>query len=108
MNMLTFIEKVSVLCFAASYATAFALELWHLFRPRPIQRVIAIGFAAAGLLAHVIYLIAQAFFVEQKLALSSPTGSLLLLALILAAFYVGEAIHRSRIAWALFVLPIVL
>jgi ABC-type uncharacterized transport system permease subunit len=30
------------------------------------------------------------------------------LALILAVFYVGEAIHHQRIAWALFVLPVVL
>jgi ABC-type uncharacterized transport system permease subunit len=105
--MLTLIEKVSVMCFAASYAAAFALELWHLFRPRPIQRLIAIGFAAAGLFAHITYLVAQSF-VEQKLSLGSPTGSLFLLALILAVFYVGEAIHRGRIAWALFVLPVVL
>jgi ABC-type uncharacterized transport system permease subunit len=105
--MLTFIEKVSVTCFAASYAVAFALELWHLFQPRPIQRLIAIGFAVAGLLAHITYLVAQSF-IEQKLALGSPTGSLFLLALILAVFYVGEAIHRGRIAWALFVLPVVL
>jgi ABC-type uncharacterized transport system permease subunit len=105
--MLTFIDNVSVMCFAASYATAFALELWHLFKPRPIQRLIAFGFAAAGLFAHVIYLIAQSL-VEHKLALGSPTGSLFLLALILATFYVSEAIHHGRIAWALFVLPVVL
>jgi ABC-type uncharacterized transport system permease subunit len=94
--------EFKVMCFAASYAVAFALELWHLFRPRPILRYLALCFGAAGLLAHIAYLIFQA------VPLQSPTGSLLLLALILAVFYVGEAIHHYRIAWAVFVLPIVL
>src|SRR5713101_1058377 len=100
--MLTFLEKVTVLCFAASYAVAFALELWHLARPRPIHRILALGFGGGGLFAHVIYM------AVQSLPLGSPTGSLLFLALILAVFYVGEAIHHRRIAWALFVLPLVL
>lgn len=100
--MLTFFEKVTVVCFAASYGVAFALELWHLFRPRPILRIVALGFGAAGLLAHIIYLS------MQTLPLGSPTGSLFLLALILAVFYVGEAIHHGRVAWALFVVPVVL
>src|SRR6266446_1396351 len=100
--MLTFAAKVTVLCFAASYGVAFALELWHLFRPRPILRLVALGFAAAGLLAHVVYL------VVQSVPLGAPTGSLFFLALILAVFYVGETIHHQRIAWALFVLPLVL
>src|ERR1019366_5222686 len=98
----SFVTKISVMCFAASYAVAFVLELWHLFRPRPILRVIALGFGGAGLLAHVIYLIVQ------RLPLESPTGSLFFLALILAVFYVSEAIHHRRLAWALFVLPLVL
>ena len=100
--MVEFIEKITVTCFAASYGVAFALELWHLFRPRPILRYIALGMGAAGLVAHVAYLYMNA------VPLQSPTGSLLLLALILAVFYLGEAIHHNRIAWALFVLPIVL
>jgi ABC-type uncharacterized transport system permease subunit len=105
--MQSFFEKISVLCFAASYGVAFALELWHLLRPRPILRIVALGFGGAGLFAHVAFLIVQCFVVE-KLPLGSPTGSLLFLALILAVFYVGEAIHHRRIAWALFVLPLVL
>src|SRR5262245_48192081 len=100
--MLDFIAKITVTCFAASYAVAFALELWHLLQPRPIVRYFALGMGAAGLCAHIAYLFVQA------MPLSSSTGSLLLLALILAVFYVGEAIHHQRIAWAVFVLPIVL
>jgi ABC-type uncharacterized transport system permease subunit len=105
--MQTFFLKITILCFAASYAVAFALELWHLFRPRPILRFIALGFGGAGLVAHISFLIVQSL-VKQELPLGSPTGSLLFLALILAVFYVGEAVHHGRIAWALFVLPLVL
>ncbi|MSQ96064.1 MAG: hypothetical protein EXR98_16125 [Gemmataceae bacterium] len=100
--MLTWIEKITVTCFAASYAVAFGLELWHLFRPRPILRFVALGFGGAGLFAHVIYM------TVQSVPFVSPTGSMLLLALILSVFYVGEAIHHQRVAWALFVLPLVL
>jgi ABC-type uncharacterized transport system permease subunit len=110
--MLTFAARVTVMCFAASYASAFALDLWHLFRPRPILRVLAIVFGAAGLLAHIIFLAYRAVTPAEEggvaLPLSSPMGSLLLLSLILAVFYVGEAIHHGRVAWAVFVLPIVL
>jgi ABC-type uncharacterized transport system permease subunit len=105
--MQRFVENVTVLCFAASYGVAFALELWHLLRPRPILRYVALGFGAAGLLAHVIFLVMQSL-VAATLPLGSPKGSLFFLALILGIFYLAEAIHHARIAWAVFVLPVVL
>src|SRR4051812_5291189 len=71
--MSTFIERITVLCFAASYAVAFALELWHLFRPRPILRFISLGFGIAGLFAHTVYL------AVQQPPIGSPTGSLFFL-----------------------------
>jgi ABC-type uncharacterized transport system permease subunit len=100
--MPAFLERVTVFCFAASYGVALALELWHLVRPRPIQRYVAIGFGAAGLLAHLFYV------AVQPLPLVTPAGSLLLLALILAIFYVYGSVHHHRVAWGLFVLPLVL
>ncbi len=102
--MNSFAGKITVLCFVASYAVTFALELWRLKRPGPAARFVALGFAAAGLFAHATYLIMK----SQALPLGTPTGSLLLIALILAVFYFFEAIHHFRIAWAIFVLPIVL
>lgn len=101
-GMVAFALLIKVMCFAASYAVAFGLELWHLARPRPILHYLALAFGVAGLFAHFVYLIVQA------VPLGSPTGSLLVLAFVLAIFYVGEAIHHQRIAWALFVLPVVL
>jgi len=40
-------ERVTVFCFAASYAVALALELYRLYRPRPVWAVVAVGVAAA-------------------------------------------------------------
>ncbi len=100
--MLEFLARVTIFCFAASYAVALSLELWHLVRPRPILRYVAIGFGTAGALAHLFYV------AVQPLPLAAPAGSLLLLALILAIFYVYGSIHHHRVAWGLFVLPVVL
>jgi len=78
-DVMALLEKVSIFCFAASYGVALALELAHLFSPRPVLRYAGLGFGAAGLLAQLIYV--------RQLSLASPTGSLLFLALILVIFY---------------------
>lgn len=96
------VVRVTVFCFAASYALALAMEVWHLLAPRPIQRYLALGFGGAGLLAHTI------FVLVQPLQLTSPFGSLLLLAWVLAVFYFYGSIHHGRLAWGVFVLPLVL
>jgi ABC-type uncharacterized transport system permease subunit len=93
---------VNLFCFAASYAVALGLELWHQFRPRPVLRYAAVGFGAAGLLAHTIYL------ATVRPALAGQFGWMLILSWILAVFYLYGTLHHGRIAWAVFVLPLVL
>jgi ABC-type transport system involved in cytochrome c biogenesis permease subunit len=94
--------NVTLFCFAASYATALGLEVWHQFRPRPILRLVSLVFGGAGLLAHTL------FVLNQDLPLETPRGSLVFLAWILAVFYLYGSIHHARLAWGLFVLPLVL
>jgi ABC-type transport system involved in cytochrome c biogenesis permease subunit len=96
------IERITILCFAASYGVAFDLELLQLLRPRATQRLLATLFGAAGLLAQTLFLMVQ------RPPLTSRFGSLLFLALILAAFYLYGSIHYRRLAWGVFVLPVVL
>lgn len=96
------LERITVFCFGASYAVALGLELLQLFRPRPIQRWLSLGFGAAGLVAHTL------FVAVQPLPLASSFGSLLFLAWVLAVFYLYGSIHHGRLAWGLFVLPLVL
>jgi ABC-type transport system involved in cytochrome c biogenesis permease subunit len=96
------LENVSIFCFAASYTVALALELAHLVSPRPVLRYVGLGFGGAGLLAQLIYV-----HVHPR-PLASPAGSLLFLALILVVFYLYGTIHHYRLAWGLFVLPLIL
>jgi ABC-type transport system involved in cytochrome c biogenesis permease subunit len=97
-----FLERVTVFCFAASYAVAFLAELLQLLRPRPVLRLIGLGFGSAGLLAHTIFL------GVHHPQLASRYGSLLFLAWIVAVFYLYGSLHHRKIAWGLFVLPLVL
>jgi ABC-type transport system involved in cytochrome c biogenesis permease subunit len=96
------VGRITIFCFAASYAAALLLEMFLLVRPRPAIRYLATLFGAAGLLAHTLY------FAAQRLTLASQTGSMLFLAWILAMFYFYGSIHYRRLAWGLFVLPVVL
>lgn len=96
------LEKVTVFCFAASYALALLLELARLVQPRLILRVLAMGLGVAGLVAQLIYL-----FVQTP-SLASSSGSLLFLAFVLAVFWLYGSLHHAKVAWGVFVLPLVL
>ncbi|QDU23166.1 cytochrome c biogenesis protein CcsA [Urbifossiella limnaea] len=89
-------------CFGLSYLLALGLEIARLFWPGRGWRLAGLAAGAAGVLAHTAYL-----------ALNPPTpaapyGSLLLLAWVLALFYLYGTLHYARQAWAVFVLPLVL
>jgi ABC-type uncharacterized transport system permease subunit len=94
--------RITVFCFAASYAVALFLELLRLLVARPALRWWALGCAVAGLVAHT------GFIVVNRLPLQTSFGSLIILAWILAVFGIASAVHHRRQAWALFVLPLVL
>jgi ABC-type transport system involved in cytochrome c biogenesis permease subunit len=100
--MPAFLERVSLFCFGASYAVALLVELFNLSRPRPALRVVGIVFALAGLLAQTIYL------GVRSPSLATAAGSTLFLAYILAIFCVYGTLHHRRLAWSVFVLPLVL
>src|SRR5438132_13839903 len=95
-------DRITLFCFGASYAVALALELIQLFWPRAVQRLLAALFATAGLLAHTLFL------AVQRPPLREPYGSLLFLAWILAVFYLYGSVHHRRLAWGVFVLPVLL
>ena len=50
---------ISITCFAASYAAAFALEVSRLFFKAPLPRILSIAFVVAGMFAHTVYLSLQ-------------------------------------------------
>lgn len=96
------LDGITRICFGASYAIALGLDLAQLIRPSRLARSTSLAFGAAGLIAHTL------FFAIQRPTLQSQYGSLLFLAWVLAVFYLYGALHHRRIAWAIFVLPLVL
>jgi ABC-type transport system involved in cytochrome c biogenesis permease subunit len=96
------VERIGIYCFAFSYAVALGLELLHLFRPRPVLRLLGLGFGGAGFVAQTIYL------AVWRPPLSWQFGWMLLLAWILAVFYLYGSVHHRRLAWGVFVLPLIL
>jgi ABC-type uncharacterized transport system permease subunit len=96
------VERITIFCFGASYAVALLCELAQLLLPGRVWRYLGLGFGGAGLLAHTL------FVVVQPLKLVTPMGSLLFLAWILAVFYLYGSVHHRKVAWGLFVLPLVL
>jgi ABC-type transport system involved in cytochrome c biogenesis permease subunit len=95
-------ERVTIFCFGASYAVALAFELAGLLRPGRLLRLLGLGFGVAGFVAHTL------FVIVQPLPLASPVSSLVFLAWVLAVFYLYGTVHHNKVAWALFVLPLVL
>jgi ABC-type uncharacterized transport system permease subunit len=95
-------KHVTLYCFAASYAVALGLELFHLYRRRPVHRLLANLFGCAGLLAQTIFL------VVQLPPLGWQFGLLLMLSWILAIFYLLGSFHHTRQEWGLFILPVIL
>lgn len=89
-------------CFGLSYLAAFTCEAARARWPRAGLRAAGLALGAAGLFAHTAYLA-----VNQPTP-AAPYGSLLLVAWVLAVFYLYGTVHHARQAWAVFVLPVIL
>ncbi|MFO0846595.1 MAG: cytochrome c biogenesis protein CcsA [Gemmataceae bacterium] len=95
-------NRVTTLCFLASYGLAFALELLHLWVGRGAARALALGAAGAGLVAHTAYLY------SRQPPLVWQFSWMLFVAWVLVVFYLCGAVHHLRQSWGVFVLPLVL
>jgi ABC-type transport system involved in cytochrome c biogenesis permease subunit len=98
----SFLQGVTHACFGLSYLCAFALELGRLFWPGKGWRPASLLFGIAGFIAHSFYI-----YVHQP-SPATPYGSLVLLAWVLAVFYLSGTINHAKQAWAIFVLPVVI
>jgi hypothetical protein len=105
--MAAFLSGISVLCFAASYAVALACEASRLVFRSGVRGAVMVAFAAAGLVAHTLFLAWRAVN-EAALPLSSPFDWYLLAAWLLAAGYLYLTITNPRTPVGLFMLPVVL
>jgi hypothetical protein len=105
--MVDFVSRISIVCFAASYAVALACEASRLVFRSGVRGAVMIGFAAAGLVAHTLFLVWRAVD-GQAAPLSSPFDWYLLAAWLLAAISIWYTLANPRTPVGLFMLPIVL
>lgn len=105
--MHAFLSGISLVCFVASYAVALALEASRPLFRSAVRGVLLVGFAAAGLLAHTLFLGWRAV-TEPAVPLSSPFDWYLLAAWLLAAGYLWLTLANPRTPVGLFLLPVIL
>ncbi len=98
---------ITTLCFAASYGVALALEVARLGWRSRLRGALAVGFAAAGLVAQTLFLCYRAATAEAA-PLSSAYEWYLLAAWALAAVYLYMALSHPAAASGIFILPLAL
>jgi ABC-type transport system involved in cytochrome c biogenesis permease subunit len=96
---------VSTICFAASYAIAFALEVSRLWFRSSVRSVVLFGFAGAGFFAHTAFLYYRAVHADGA-PLSSEKDWYLMAAWALAAVYLYLAALYPQTPFGLFLLPL--
>jgi ABC-type uncharacterized transport system permease subunit len=100
------LERIEIMCFAASYSVALVLELTRLFFRSGLRGMLMIVFAGAGLLAHTLFLV-QRYRVD-RLPLSSAFDWYLVAAWVLVIVYLYLTIYHRKHPIGLFLLPLVL
>lgn len=96
------LDRVTIVCFLASYTLALMLELLYLARPWRGLRLLAQAAGLAGIVAQTIFL------GVQQPPLIWQFGWMLFLSWVLALFFLVGSFHHRRQAWGVFVLPLVL
>ncbi len=107
------LSGVQIICFAASYSVALALEITRLLFRSGIRGAVMLGFAGAGLFSHTVYLfyrIAESYQATGSVAapLSSKQEWCILAAWLLAIAYLYLTWYHPRVPFGLFILPLVL
>lgn len=104
------LQKISITCFAASYLVVFAIELSRMFFQLDLRRYVRIGFTAAGLFAHSMFLAynTQLSIDSQGIWLGSWFGWCLSGAWVLAAAYLWLSLKKPHSLIGMFLLPVTL
>ncbi len=103
----TMLSGVGIICFAASYAVAWTLELSRLMFRSRVRGLAMISFAGAGLVAHTAFLYYLAVR-EAGAPLSSERDWYLMAAWALVTIYLYLAVSRPKTPFGLFLLPLAL
>lgn len=105
------LERIEVICFAASYTVALVLEISRLLFRSGVRGAVMLGFAGAGLVAHSVYLYYRLYY-RAVSADGSPLSSehdwYLIAAWVLVVAYLYLVYYHPRAPFGLFLLPLVL
>ncbi len=101
------LSGIQIICFAASYAVALALEVTRLVLRSRVRSAVMRAFAGAGFLAHTLFLCNRVLHADGSF-LSSKQVWCLMAAWALAAVYLCLSVFRPRAAFGIFLLPLVL
>jgi ABC-type uncharacterized transport system permease subunit len=101
------LSRISTICFASSYAIAWALEISRLLFRSGVRGAIMLGFAAAGLVAHTAFLYYRAVNATGA-PLSSEKDWFLVAAWALVVVNLCLAVLRPKVPFGLFLLPLAL
>ena len=103
---MSWIEKITITCFLASYGVALALEISRLFFRSGVRGALMLGFGAAGLVAQTLFLAQRA--VDSATPLASEFDFYLVAAWVLAVMYLYLTVYHPQNPIGLFVLPLVI
>ncbi len=106
-TMSQFIAGISVFCIAASYGVTFVLEVSRLFFRAPVRIAVMFAFAAAGLIAHTLFLGREAITGDGP-PLSSWQEWCLMVGWLVVVAYLILALRKPDTAFGVFLLPVVL
>lgn len=101
-------SQVTVFCFFASYSLALGFEAVRAARGLPWLRWPAVASAAAGLLAHTLFLLDRFRATNLPPLLSSTQDWLLVVAWVACVLYLFVVGYDRRVGVGIFVLPVIL
>jgi ABC-type uncharacterized transport system permease subunit len=102
------IDRITVFCFAASYAVTLALEITRLFFRSGVRGALMLAFAGAGLVAHTLFLVNRWTGEGGSALLSTAFDWYLVAAWLLAMCYLVLVYFHPRNSLGIFCLPLVL
>ncbi|WP_437186288.1 cytochrome c biogenesis protein CcsA [Planctomicrobium sp. SH668] len=101
-------DKVTLLCFLASYSVALALECTQFLRRSLALRWGTILFTSAGLVAQTTYLVARSRQHDLPPLLGSTHDWMLVSAWLAVVLYLGIQVWNQNLSLGVFALPVVL
>lgn len=101
-------DRITVVCFLASYAVATVLEFARLWKSKVWLQLLTVGWTVAGLVAHTAYLMTRSGQADLPPLMASAHDWLLVLAWLGTVSYLFLTLLDSKVPLGVFALPTIL